>query len=318
MATSAERDDSDSGARAGLLGDEDQERVRAAYRGATPQCASSCTSVAAGRLRLSGGQEREAHRRWPGGTRAAYARAVVHTFATRSVVPRWAVACVAASLLLMAAAPSAHADGDPASDVLTEQPVFYGSALDLKSEPAAQLDALVKEAGQRGFPVNVVVISRLEDMGSVTDLYEDPERYGDFLAGEIGCCVKGRLLIVMPNGLGVTYIGHSSRADRKVVETQPAPGAVGNLLPAAIDGVVKLAAASGVELAVPDVQPAPNGVDQPITHASAPQAAPGNGGSAESGGGEWALYLVPVAALVLVACAAVGRSRWRRRSAGSG
>jgi hypothetical protein len=222
-----------------------------------------------------------------------------------------AVACVAA-LLALGAAPSAYADGDPASDVLTEQPVFYGSALDLRSKPAAQLDALVKEAKRRGYPVNVVVISRLEDMGSATYLYDDPERYSDFLAGEIGCCVTGRLLIVMPGGFGVAHIGHSSRPDRKVVEALPAPGAVAKLLPAAIDGVVALAAASGVKLAVPDVQPLPNGVDQPVTHASAPSTRT-RGGAASDSGGDWALYLVPVAAFAVLALVAIGRGRWRAR-----
>jgi hypothetical protein len=212
---------------------------------------------------------------------------------------------VAAAVLLLAAPSVARADGDPASDVLTEQPVFYGSALDLKSKPAAQLDALVKESKQRGYPVNVAVISRLEDMGSATFLYDDPDNYSDFLSGEIACCVKGRLLIVMPGGIGVAYIAHSSLADRKVIDGLAPPGKVVNLLPAAIDGVVRLAAASGVKLSVPDVKPAAGGVDQPITHASAPEIGTKGSGSGH-GGGDW-LYLLPIAALVLLAIALLGR-----------
>src|SRR5207237_3171922 len=52
------------------------------------------------------------------------------------------IAAVAAAVLAVAVLTGAGADGDPASDVLPEQPVFYGSALDLESRPAAQLDAL--------------------------------------------------------------------------------------------------------------------------------------------------------------------------------
>lgn len=223
------------------------------------------------------------------------------------VRPLLAVALAFAAAALLAP-PAARADGDPASDVLTEQPVFYGSALDLRSRAAAQLDALVREARKRGYLINVVVISRLEDMGSVTYLYDDPDNYGDFLAGEIGCCVRGRLLIVMPGGLGVTYIGHSSRADRAVVDSLPAPHAVGNLLPAAVDGVVRLAAASHVSLTVPDVTPAPNGVSQPVTHASAPPAGAAARGSAAKGV-SGLLFLLPVAAVLLVALVVIVRRR---------
>ncbi len=215
-------------------------------------------------------------------------------------------------LLLLAAVPPARADGDPASDVLPSQPVFYGSAVDLKSKPAAQLDALVKEAKQRGYLVNVAVISRLEDMGSASQFWNDMDNYGDFLAGEIACCVKGRLLIVMPSGFGVTYLGHSSLADRKIVDGLAAPGAVPNLLPGAIDGVVKLAAASGVKLTVPDVPAQPNGVDQPITHASAPEVGTKRGGSGTGNDGVWR-YALPILAVVVAAVAIIGRRKLRER-----
>jgi hypothetical protein len=221
-------------------------------------------------------------------------------------------ALVAAVVLLLLAPPLARADGDPASDVLPEQPVFFGSALDLKSKPAAQLDALARDAARRGYPVNVAVISRLEDMGSATQYWNDMDNYAEFLAGEIGCCVKGRLLIVMPAGFGVINLGHSSVADRKVTAELPAPGSVANLLPAAMDGVVKLAAASGVSLAVPDVTPAPNGVSQPATHAAAANVGTTGGGSGSGGSGA-ALYLLPLAAVVVVSLVLLTRRRLRGR-----
>jgi hypothetical protein len=240
-----------------------------------------------------------------------YDAAVLGCASVRHGARRAALLVVAAALAALAVAPYARADGDPASDVLPEQPVFYGSAVDLKSKPAAQLDALVRESRRRGYPVNVVVITRLEDMGSANYLFDDPDNYGDFLAGEIACCVTGRVLIVMPGGLGVTYIGHSSRADRRVVARLPAPGTVENLLPAAIDGVRRLAAASGVQLAVPDATPAPGGVRQPATHVSAPPiATPGaKSGGARGGGASGAkwLGLVPIVVVTALALAALGR-----------
>jgi hypothetical protein len=227
-------------------------------------------------------------------------------------------ALLAALVLLALAAPAARADGDPASDVLPEQPVFYGSALDLKSKQAAQLDALVKQAKSQGYDINVAVISRLEDMGSATQFWGDMDNYGAFLAGEIGCCVKGRLLIVMPAGYGVTYLGHSSTADRKVIADLPAPGDdVKNLMPGAMDAVVKLAAKSGVTLAIPDVTPAPDGVSQRATHAAAANiGTAGGSGSANGGSGVW-LYLLPIAAVVIVALLIIMRRRLRPRVEGA-
>jgi hypothetical protein len=225
-------------------------------------------------------------------------------------------ALIAALVLLVLAPGAARADGDPASDVLPEQPVFFGSALDLKSKQAAQLDALARQAKQQGFEVNVAVISRLEDMGSATQYWGDMDNYGAFLAGEIGCCVKGRLLIVMPDGIGVTYLGHSSTADRKVVSALPAPGEdATKLMPAAMDAIVKLAAKSGVSLAVPDVTPAPNGVSQRATHAAAPNVGTASGGSSGGGGGV-TLYLLPIAAVVIVALVIIMRRRLRPRVEG--
>jgi hypothetical protein len=224
-------------------------------------------------------------------------------------------ALLAAVILLLVAAPAARADGDPASDVLPSQPVFFGSALDLKSKPAAQLDALAKDAKRRGYPVSVAVISRLEDMGSATQFWNDMDNYGEFLAGEIGCCVKGRLLIVMPAGLGVIHVGHSSLADRRALEGLPAPGSVPNLMPAAMNAVVKLAAASGVKLVVPDVTPAPNGVAQPATHASAQNIAT-TGGSGTGNRGVW-LYALPILVVVALSLVVIARRRFRARGAQS-
>jgi hypothetical protein len=210
-------------------------------------------------------------------------------------------------LLVPGAAAAGGADGDPASDVLPTYPLFLGSAVDTKSKAAAQLDALVKEAKQRGFPINVVLISRLADLGSANYLWNDPNNYADFITGEIACCVHGRILIVMPGGFGVTYVGHSAVSDRKVVAKLPAPGKIKNLLPASIEAVRRLAAASGVQLAVPDVEPVPGGVFQPFGHSAAPVPS-----AAEKSGTDW-LFVLSIVVLVAAALALVAWLVLRRR-----
>jgi len=215
---------------------------------------------------------------------------------------------VTAALLALGAPLVARANGDPASDVIPVQPVFYGGLLDLESKEAAQLDALVKEARRRGYPINVVVISNLQDMGSADYLYNDPDNYSDYMSGEIASSIKGRLLIVMPGGLGVNYIGHSSDADRKLVDALPPPRTIKNLLPAAIDAVLELAAADGVKLKVPDVQPVPGGVFQPATHLTAGTQTQ----SKKQGTATW-VYVVPVIVIGVLALVPLGL-HLRRRS----
>src|SRR3954462_13109054 len=94
-------------------------------------------------------------------------------------------AAIAAVWLLRAAAPAARADGDPAGDVLIQQPVFYGSALDLRSKEAAQLPALLEQAKAKGLEIRVAALTVPEDLGAIGYLWDDPTNYADFLTSEI-------------------------------------------------------------------------------------------------------------------------------------
>jgi hypothetical protein len=230
-----------------------------------------------------------------------------------SYTRRFLAAVLAFGLLLGVGAPAARADGDPASDVLPQQDVFYGSALDLHSVAAAQLDALTKLAAKRGYAIKVAVISQIEDMGSVSYLYGDPTNYAQFLGGEIGYLSTKRLLIVMPEGYAILHQGHSSLPEQDVLDKLPPPGKTAALLPGAIDAVVKLAAHQGVKLAVPAVTPPPGGVNQALTHNQAPP--PGykaKSKTASSGTGDWA-FAIPVLVLLAVGGTLLTRNALRRR-----
>ncbi len=208
-----------------------------------------------------------------------------------------------AAALLLAAAPSAPADGDPASDFLALQDMFYGSALDLKSKPAAQLPALLAQARQKGYEIRVAVIASDSDLGSVTPLWRRPEEYAQFLGQEIANVYKGRTLVVMPNGYGLFHAGHSTLREQKLLDKLPPPR---ELLPGALDTTTRLAAASGVDLTVPDVragtvvQPA---FGRATATATATPVQEGGGGTSA-----W-LFLVPVAAFAAIALFARRRAR---------
>jgi hypothetical protein len=158
-----------------------------------------------------------------------------------------ALALVAAALTF-AMAPSARADGDPASDYLITQKVFF--PYDLKVPPAKQqqLVALVDEANRAGFTLRVALISSSYDLGSITSLWQKPQTYARFLGAELKYVYKNRLLVVMPNGFGFNRPGRSAASEYAVLAKIPVkPGPTG-LVDSSLAAVQALAKASGVTL----------------------------------------------------------------------
>jgi hypothetical protein len=205
--------------------------------------------------------------------------------------------------VLLFAAPTARADGDPASDFLVLQDMFYGYELDLKSKPAAQLPALLALAKGKGYEIRVALISRAGDLGSATLLWNKPKDYAEFLGQEIANVYKGRTLVVMPNGYGFFHAGHSTVREQKLLDKLPPPR---ELLPGALETTRRLAAAGGVKLTVPDV-PAGTVVQPAFQHATATATAT-TAKQSGGGGGAW-LFLVPVAGFVVIALLARRRAR---------
>jgi hypothetical protein len=218
---------------------------------------------------------------------------------------------------------SARADGDPAGDVLAQQTVFYGSALDLRSREAAQLPALVERAKAAGYELRVAAMSVQADMGAIDYLWDDPLNYVDFLAQELAYRYQGRVLVIMPSGYAMFRLGHSSVRDQRVLDKlAPAGENPSAVLPTALDAVVALAEAQGIKVSVPDIQPPPGGMTQPLSDFEKRRSAGAQVGStprstraATSGGGAAAwLFALPVALLVLAAAALIGRNRRRERA----
>jgi hypothetical protein len=159
------------------------------------------------------------------------------------------VAGASALLVAAAAAGLARADGDPASDYLLGQDVFFPFEVKVPAAEAARLSKLVADAKARGFPIKVALISGPADLGSVTALWQKPQQYAQFLGQELFFINKGPLLIVMPNGYGVSQAGKPLPAARKVLDGLPPPGA--DLAATATTAVRKLAAVRGIELPAP-------------------------------------------------------------------
>jgi hypothetical protein len=159
-----------------------------------------------------------------------------------------AVAAVAACIT----APVAHADGDPASDYLLSQKTFLPFDAKIPKEQADAVNGIVEDARRKGYTIRVAVISRPFDLGAVPSLWRKPKTYARFLGQELFFVYKGRLLVVMPNGYGVSRGGKALAGGQQVVDKLPPSGNGGAALAdGATRAVRALAAAGGVHAVVP-------------------------------------------------------------------
>jgi hypothetical protein len=153
-------------------------------------------------------------------------------------------AAVAAALL----AGAARADGDPASDYLLAQKVFFPYDAKVPAADQQKLLAAVQSANKQGFPIRVALIWSDYDLGSVTALWRKPRTYARFLGAELGFVYKGRLLVLMPNGFGFNRPKHAPTAEYALLSRIPVGATPGTFASAAATAVQRLAAAAGVHV----------------------------------------------------------------------
>jgi cytochrome oxidase Cu insertion factor (SCO1/SenC/PrrC family) len=220
-----------------------------------------------------------------------------------SVQPRCTIVATicAVVLTLGASAPTAHADGDPASDYLVARQVFVTSQQVAPAPPQRALLGTVGAANRAGFKIRVAIISTDYDLGSITALWRKPTIYARFLGLELSSIYRGRLLVVMPNGFGFNWPQHSSRPEYEQLAKVPIKPDEAGLLTAAQTAVRSLATADGVTVRLA-ATPSPTGTARP---------------RARGGLGVWLI----VAALAVLAILAAGllvlhrRQRAARRKA---
>ena len=164
---------------------------------------------------------------------------------------------LATIVLLLATAwssPPAIADGDPASDVLAQQPLFLPQDAGIPPRQQTQLATLTNMAARGGYPIRVALIASSADLGSVTELWGQPQSYAKFLGQELSLIYRGPLLVVMPGGLSLYHSGRVNPAERRALTSLPSPGRTG-LATVALTAIQRLAAASGHPLTIPNAAP---------------------------------------------------------------
>ena len=128
------------------------------------------------------------------------------------------LAGVAVTVALPAAV--ARADGDPASDTLLEQSVFF--PYNAPSQPAQlALKQAVDRVYARGNRIKVALIADQTDLGSVPSLFGHPADYAHLLGAELGLWYVGPVLVVMPAGFGIYDGGRSTQAEDAILRSLP-------------------------------------------------------------------------------------------------
>ena len=157
-----------------------------------------------------------------------------------------ATAILAAALLALVALPAgARADGDPASDVLLGESVFYPYTPPVSATTTKALNAATAAAARAHFKLKVALIASPVDLGVIPDLFGKPQKYADFLDQEISFTNTHQpLLVVMKTGYGVQGVSPAVAAAAAKLP-KPTASTSEALARAALAAVPKLAAADG-------------------------------------------------------------------------
>jgi hypothetical protein len=204
------------------------------------------------------------------------------------------IACLIIWVLVasaLSAPPLAWADGDPASDFLLAQNVFFPFQPPVAGSLQRALNAETAATKRAGLPLKVAIIHSPADLGAIPSIFGNPRGYATFLDREISFNGPVPLLVVMPDGYGVAGLSRPVAAVARTLRL-PAGRTSDDLARAAVPAIAEVAAADG----------------HPIPAASAQTGAPTSGGSATG--------LIAVGLVVAAVLAAGGVLVVRRRRAG--
>jgi hypothetical protein len=203
---------------------------------------------------------------------------------------------------------SALADGDPASDVLASQSLFLPADGGFSPAQAAQLTGVLSSAQRSGFPIRLAVIATPADLGSVSALWRMPASYAEFLGKELPLVFHGTLLVVMPDGFGVSRVGGGT-AGGGTAGGGTAGGGTAGVIPGAASLPTPRPGESMVTAAAAVVRRLSAAAGHPLAVSSLPaRSSPGGPWLGSVDLGSW-LALAAGAALIAVAWSASLRAR---------
>jgi hypothetical protein len=157
-----------------------------------------------------------------------------------------------------ATAATARADGDPASDTLIFENVYFPYPAPSAHASAPLADA-VRAVYARGFRIKVAVIATPTDLGAIPSLFNKPSDYAKFLGQELGLYYVGPLLIVMPSGFGIYDGGRPTPTEDGVLAKLDVSGSSADALvqsaATAVDKLLAVGALKSKDIKPPYAQP---------------------------------------------------------------
>ena len=119
------------------------------------------------------------------------------------------IACLTVlfSALALCVPAGAIADADPASDVLLGSPAFFPYQPPVSSALQNQLIQELGRLKKKGLNLKVAIIQSPIDLGAIPNMFGHPQAYAEFLGREISFNQPQPLLVVMPNGFGLSHAG---------------------------------------------------------------------------------------------------------------
>jgi hypothetical protein len=136
----------------------------------------------------------------------------------------------------------AAADADPASDILLGSQVFYPYQPAVSKALQRQLAQKLTALKANGMNLKVAIVQGPVDLGALPNIFGKPQQYAEFLDREISFKSPQPLLVVMPDGFGVSHAGRASALDGLKIDTSQKSN---GLAAAAIHAVDRIAKANG-------------------------------------------------------------------------
>jgi hypothetical protein len=167
-------------------------------------------------------------------------------FRLRSLIS-WKRYATALAVCLTLPAAAAHANGDPPSDVLLNQPVYY-PAQQGSAGAAQRLATIVDRANKAGYQLKVALVLEQRDLGNIPQFFGKPQEYADHLSQGLEFTYRGDLLIVMPAGAGIAAKAKAGAKKRAIAEIRPSAPTPDAMAGAAEKAVRALAKADGKPL----------------------------------------------------------------------
>lgn len=137
---------------------------------------------------------------------------------------------------------TALADADPASDVLLGTPAFFPYQPAVSAGLQNQLISELGKLQRKGLNLKVAIIESPVDLGAIPNMFGRPQAYADFLDREISFNQAQPLLVVMPDGFGISHAGSASALGGLKVG---ASGRSNGLTRSAVIAVQRIAASAG-------------------------------------------------------------------------